>query len=144
MVDGVAALGHACGMKSQAQNYALLLLRVGSFLLLALGHGVQKWDTMMTRPEVFPDPLGIGHVPALICAMGAECVMSLMVAVGLFTRLSCLPIIFTMTMVALVVHHGDPWPKTEPSVLFLLIYAGIALAGPGPFSLDAWRKRRAA
>ena len=129
-------------MRSAHQDIALLLLRVGAFLLLALGHGVQKWDTLMQNPQAFPDPLGIGHVPALICAMGAECVMSLLVAVGLFCRLSCLPIVFTLGMVALVVHQGDPWPRTEPSVLFLLIYAAIALAGPGKFSVDAWRKRR--
>jgi putative oxidoreductase len=118
-------------------DIAALLLRVAAFLLLCLGHGTIKYAALMGTAS-FPDPLGIGTIPSVIMAMGAECVMSFVVAIGLFTRLSAVPILFTMGTVATLVHQGAPWLKREPSVLYLLIYTAILLLGPGRYSVDAW------
>jgi putative oxidoreductase len=120
---------------------ASLFLRVTGGLLLCLQHGVQKYSMLVGDPSGFPDPIGIGHVPSILCSMGAECGAAGLVVVGLLTRLACIPVLFTMGMVALVVHHNDPWSKTEPSVLFFLIFMAILLLGPGRYSLDAWRRR---
>ena len=109
--------------------------------MLCFKHGAQKYTTLVENPSIFPDPLGIGHVPSLLCSMSAECGAALLVAVGLLTRLACLPVLFTMGVVALVVHHNDPWSKTEPSVLFFLLFTAILLLGPGRYSLDALRRR---
>ena len=119
-------------------DIALLVIRVLTGIMLCFGHGIQKYSLLITNPEKFPDPLGIGHVPSILSSMGAECIASMMVAVGLLTRLACLPIICTMTIVALVVHHGDTWQNTEPSVLYGLLFVFIAILGPGRYALDNW------
>jgi putative oxidoreductase len=120
-----------------------LFLRVAGGLLLCLGHGTMKYDALMGRAaQPFPDPLGIGSQLSVVMSMGAECVCSLIVAVGLLTRLSTLPIIFTMCTVAAIVHQGAPWLKREPSVLFLVLYTAIFILGPGRYSIDAWWARR--
>jgi putative oxidoreductase len=135
-----ARQAHKYPMKSQMKrkpyDAAILLLRLGAGLLLCFGHGVQKYHLLFSAAGSFPDPLGIGHVPSVVASMGAECGASMLVAVGLFTRWACLPVLLTMGVVAVVVHAGDPWSKTEPSVIFLLMFAVIALTGPGRFSLD--------
>lgn len=118
-----------------------LLLRVGAALLLCFGHGVQKYTTLQTNPEAFPDPMGIGHSLSLVLAMGAECGASMLVALGLYTRLSCLPILFTMGMVAVVVHKNDPWSQTEPSVIFFVMFLTVLLLGPGRYAIDALRRK---
>lgn len=118
-------------------DIAMLLLRVSAGLLLACGHGLMKYNAIVNHAP-FPDPLGIGPQASAICAMGAECLMSLFVAIGLWTRLSTLPILFTMTVIAILVHADRPWFKHEPSVLYLLIYATILLLGPGRYAVDRW------
>lgn len=118
-------------------DITMLGLRLAGGILLAWGHGLMKYNAIV-EDAPFPDPLGIGtHVSAL-CAMGAECLMSLFVAIGLCTRLATLPILFTMTVIAALAHTGDPWLKREPSVLYLLIYLTIFILGPGHYAVDRW------
>ena len=128
----------ASGAQFVDLDIALLVLRVCAGVMLCFGHGIQKYGLLLTNPEKFPDPLGIGHVPSILSSMSAECIASMLVAAGICTRLACLPVVFTMTVVALVVHHGDTWQNTEPSVLYGLIFALIAILGPGRYALDSW------
>jgi putative oxidoreductase len=122
-------------------DFALLFLRILSGILLAVGHGWMKYEALVKGPEHFPDPLGIGHLPSLICALGAECFCTLMVAIGFYTRFFCIPIIFTMSVIAYLVHRNDTWLQTEPSVLYLLIYSYIAMVGPGRWNVQRYRAK---
>ncbi len=123
-----------------SKDVVLLVMRVASAVLLALGHGLGKVQVLKNDPSVFPDPLGLGPVISIVSSLASECGASLLVAVGLCTRLACVPILFTMAVVALVVHRDHSWLQTEPSVLFFLLFSLIAYWGPGRYSLDgAWQ-----
>ena len=122
-----------------ATGLALLLLCLGSGGMMAFGHGLGKLRSMSA--DQFPDPLGIGHTPSYIGAVTSEFFCGLLIAVGLFTRIACLPIIFTMLVAAAVVHRADPFfmgggAAKEPAVIYLVMFIAVLLAGPGKFSLD--------
>ncbi len=123
-------------------DVGLLILRIGFVLCLIFGHGLPKWTLLQTHPERFPDPLGMGHTPALLAAMAAEIGASALVGLGFCTRLAALPVIFTMTVVAVVVHRTDTWAEREPSILFGLVFLALLIMGPGRLSLDHLLRRR--
>jgi putative oxidoreductase len=122
-----------------ATGLALLLLRLGSGGMMAIGHGLGKLRA--GHADQFPDPLGIGNVPSYIGAITGEFFCGLLIAVGLFTRPACIPIIFTMLVAAGVVHRNDPFfmgggAAKEPAVIYLVMFVAVLLAGPGKYSLD--------
>lgn len=119
------------------QAVGLLLLRLWFGLVLALGHGLPK----LGRLEGFVEGVAKMGLPApalmAYAAVGAELVGGLMLALGLLTRLSAVPVAITMLVAAFLRHASDPWMKKE----FALAYAAAALVlfvtGGGRFSLDA-------
>jgi putative oxidoreductase len=130
------------GTPALAGSSALLILRAGTGLMLALGHGWGKLVTFGTGAVTFPDPLGIGHTASMACTIGAEFFCSLLVVAGLGTRLAALAVAFTMSVVAFVVLAGTPWGKRELALAYLVPFLALAFAGAGRFSLDAWITRR--
>ncbi len=128
-----------------ALSTGLLVLRVGVGLMM-LVHGWQKLTGFSEMADSFPDPIGMGSKLSLIAAIGAEVGCSLLLILGLGTRLAVIPLAFTMLVALFVVHADDPWQKKELAALYLLIYATLLLTGPGKFSIDSfiWRKRLAA
>lgn len=116
-------------------DVGLLLLRVafGCFMLV---HGIQKLLGFSTLSEVFPDPIGLGSQLSLIMAIGAEVGCSLLLILGLGTRLATLPLAFTMIIAVVVVHGADPWKMKELAAIYLAAYAVIFVTGPGRISLD--------
>ncbi|MFM7232895.1 MAG: DoxX family protein, partial [bacterium] len=61
------------------------------------------------------------------------------VLVGLFTRWAALPAVVTMAVAAFVAHAGDPFGDREMALVYLVMFATVALTGPGRFSIDAHR-----
>jgi putative oxidoreductase len=125
-----------------AASLSLLLLRLTAGGFMALGHGWPKVQKFSSDPSSFPDPLGIGGTMSFVGAVGSELVCGLLVAMGLFTRVACLPLIFTMLVAATVVHGKDPFfmgggAAKEPALVYLMMFMCILLAGPGKWSLDA-------
>ncbi len=70
-----------------------------------------------------------------------ELVCGSMILVGLFTRVAALPLIGTMVVATATAQ----WPNVENAagflglveVLYIVFFAWLAIAGPGPISLDA-------
>ncbi|WP_417850493.1 DoxX family protein [Thalassoglobus sp.] len=128
--------------KDTALSTGLLILRVaiGGFMLI---HGYQKLAGFSGLANKFPDPLGIGSQMSLIAAIGAEVGCSLLLILGLGTRLAALPLAFTMIIALFVIHGADPWQRKELAAIFLSVYAAIVFTGPGRFSLDhsLWGKK---
>ena len=114
----------------------LLLLRVaiGCFMLV---HGMQKLMGYSEMADTFPDPIGVGSQLSLSLAIGAEVGCSLLLILGLGTRLAVIPLAFTMAVALFNIHAADPWKVKELAAIFLMVYAVIFIAGPGGFSLDA-------
>ncbi|QEF99149.1 Putative oxidoreductase CatD [Stieleria maiorica] len=113
----------------------LLVLRVGIGCLM-LVHGLAKLNGFGEMSESFPDPIGLGSKLSLVMAIGAEVGCSLLLIIGLATRLATLPLAFTMIVALFVVHGADPWKVKELAAMYLLVYVSLAATGPGIFSLD--------
>lgn len=118
-------------------DLGLLLLRLGAGLGMAGAHGWPKLSRFAELSERFPDPLGVGSTTSLALAVFAEAGCGILLAVGLGTRLATIPLAFTMTIAAFVVHASDPWARKELALAYLVIYVALALTGAGRFSIDA-------
>ncbi|MGN6133546.1 MAG: DoxX family protein [Aureliella sp.] len=121
--------------KNTILSIGLLLLRV-AFACLMLVHGNQKLMAFATLADKFPDPLGMGSQLSLVAAIGAEIGCSLLLILGLATRLAVIPLAFTMMVALLLVHASDPWQVKELAAAYLAVYVSLLFTGPGQFSLD--------
>lgn len=117
-------------------SLGLLVLRLTLGGIMAIGHGWSKLANFSEMSSKFPDLLGIGSTANLALAIGAELVCAALVAVGLFTRVAAVPLMFTMIMAAFVVHGADPFQKKELALLYLAGFTTLAFTGAGRFSVD--------
>lgn len=125
-------------------DVVLLLLRV-SIALLMLSHGIVKLNTLMAGGVIqFPDPIGVGATASLGLAVFAEVFCSVLILIGLATRLAVIPLIVTMLIAVFVIHGGDGLEKTEPGIHYLTVYFFLLFAGAGSFSFDSIISRKMA
>ncbi len=120
-------------------DLGLLFMRIGFGAFLILFHGWEKVSEFQQKTAVFPDPLGLGRVPSLTLSMLTEVGCGSLIILGLFTRLAAVPLLFTMVVIASLVHKTDPWITKELAYLYALAFGTLFIAGPGQFSLDAKR-----
>ena len=92
-------------------NIWLLLLRiaVGAFMLT---HGYPKFLKLITGETIqFADPFGIGTYASFLLVVVAEFLCSILLIVGLGTRLSAIVLIINMAVAAFYGHAADPFGK---------------------------------
>lgn len=129
--------------QTQKTDWALLLMRLVFGLSMVFGHGLRKIDRLFGSEEIkFADPFGIGPLPSLALVVFAEVVCAVLLAIGLFTRLSLIPLIITMLVAAFYAHWADPFSDKEMSILYLTAYTALLLTGPGWYSVDAQLRAR--
>ncbi|HEX8333607.1 MAG TPA: DoxX family protein [Segetibacter sp.] len=116
-------------------NTALLLLRVAVAAFM-LTHGLPKLMNMMSGNSQFGDPLGLGKDVSLGLTVFAEFVCSILLLLGLATRLALIPLIITMLVAAFVAHADDPFGKKEMALLYLVVFITLLITGPGKYSID--------
>lgn len=121
-------------------NLASLLLRLG-FGGMMLPHGWGKLNYLFSEDPSFPDPFGIGEMLSLVLAVFAEFFCSILLIIGLKSRLASIPLAFTMLVAAFIIHADDPWGKQEFPLLFFIGFVGIFLLGSGKYSLD-WKIKK--
>jgi len=127
--------------KNAATHWSLLILRLGIGALM-LTHGLPKLQRLLGGGEItFADPLGIGAVPSLVAAILAEVVGSILIILGLGTRLASISLIFTMVVAVFMVHANDPFARKELGLIYLLVYVVLLIMGSGKFSLDRFISR---
>lgn len=134
-------------MKTMANSLTavgLLILRVGFGCLMLFGHGWAKLSGFSDKVEMFPDPIGVGSQLGLILAIFAELGCSILLILGLATRLAAIPLAITMGVALFLVHSADPWQTKELAAVYLTAYVSLVLTGPGPLSLDhlIWKRRK--
>jgi putative oxidoreductase len=131
-------------MGETGRSTGLLILRLTAGILMAT-HGAAKMKMVFAGEFTFADPIGLGPHVSLIGAAVSEFVFALAVAAGAFTRISTMPVIFTM-LVALAVSHGFRVADDgEKAAVYLGMFVCIFFTGGGAFSVDALlAKRRAA
>lgn len=122
----------------------LLFMRVAAALLLLLIHGLPKlldWNGELQRIE---DPFGLGAPLTLGLAVFAEVFCPVLLILGVAARLACLPVLAVL-LVALVVVHPD-WTLEQGQFAWLLVvlYGGLALTGPGAFSIAGLQQKNIA
>jgi putative oxidoreductase len=128
-------------LKNTATHLSLLLLRLGIGSLM-LTHGWPKLQRLLGGGKIsFADPLGIGTVPSLITATLAEVVGSILIILGLGTRLASISLIFTMVVAVFMVHANDPFARKELGLIYLLVYIVLLIMGSGKYSVDRLIRR---
>lgn len=75
-------------------------------------------------------------------AVFAEFVCSILVILGLVTRLAVIPIMITMATAVVFAHANDPFGVKEKPLLFLVVFTFLLLVGPGRYSVDRSLERR--
>ena len=117
-------------------SFAVFLLRVGLAGLLA-PHGYDKLQSFLAGDHDFPDPLHVTPAVSQGLTIFAEFVCSLLLILGLFTRLASIVLIVCMLVIAFVIHGKDPLGDKEHALLYCIGFFVIFLTGPGKYSLDA-------
>lgn len=128
---------------SRLHDVGLLIARAGFGGFMLYGHGWGKMSKLLSGAEIqFADPIGLGPTISFVLAAMAESVCAALVALGLFTRLNLLALMFTMFVAAIVVHGGSPFGKKEMGLLYLTGYTTIFLLGPGKYTLQSLLEKR--
>jgi putative oxidoreductase len=93
-------------------------------------------------PIQFPDPIGVGATASLALAVFSEVLCSILLILGLGTRLAAIPLLITMLVAAFIVHGSDGFGKQELPLMYTAIYLVIAIAGAGKYSIDNWLHKK--
>lgn len=117
-------------------NLAAFVLRVGFGILMIPSHGYAKLMHFQEYKTDFVNFMGLGMEASLSLAIFAEFFCSILLILGLATRLAIIPLIFTV-LVILSVHNWELLGEHELATAFLVGYLAILILGPGEFSLDA-------
>jgi len=122
----------------------IILLVVRVFMGFAmLSHGYPKLQMLLEGGKIdFFDFLGLGPQITLILTVFAEFVCSILLILGLFTRVALGFLVFTMIVAVFVVHSADPFEKQEIGLLYLSVYLLLIVFGAGKFSVDYMIEKR--
>lgn len=128
--------------KSAAADIGLLFARVGITALM-LTHGIPKLLMLLSGSTVqFPSVFGMSPEVSLALAVFAEVGCSLLLLLGLATRLVTIPLIITMLVAALLIHAPAPFSEKELAINYLLVYIFLFLSGGGKYSIDGLLRRK--
>jgi putative oxidoreductase len=112
------------------------ILRIMAALLF-MEHGLMKLFHFPGPQPGVPDPLPT----ILVAAAWIEVVGGALLAVGLFTRIVAFLCSGEMAIGYFMAHASQGfWPglnQGDAAILFCFVFLYMALAGPGPWSLDA-------
>lgn len=116
-------------------SLGLLVLRLGAGILLA-SHGYDKFIHYNEMKVKFMSFMGLSPSITLGLVIFAELICAILVAVGFFTRLACIPLIILTVVIIFQVGNADFFGKQELPTLYLAAYVALLFAGPGKFSID--------
>lgn len=122
-------------------NLALFVLRV-AIAFLMLHHGTPKLMKLIGGDLKFSDPIGLGSETSFILTVFAEFFCSILLLIGLGTRLASIPLIITMVVIIFIVHGNESMFAHYNVLLYLLGYILLLITGSGKYSLDYYLQRR--
>lgn len=119
-------------------NISLFLLRVVPGLLILVDYGFGKLKNFSTKKDSFMNFMGIGSTTSLALVIFAEFFCAFLLIIGLFTRLTVIPLVITLAVVVFKVEHGNIFGRgtSEIPALYLCAFTSVLLLGPGKFSVD--------
>jgi putative oxidoreductase len=104
-------------------------------------HGLPKllnWSTELQRIE---DPFGLGASLTLGLAVFAEVLCPVLLILGVYARLACLPVLAVLAVAVVIVHPEWTLEQGQFAWLLIILFAGLALTGPGPLVIGRLRHR---
>ena len=115
---------------------AILFMRIfiGAMMLT---HGIGKLQNYNAIVNSFPDPLGISSAASFTLITLAEVGCSVLIIMGLFTRLATLPLIFGMYVATFLAFPDKSFAEGELSFVYMGIYIMLLISGGGKYALDA-------
>jgi putative oxidoreductase len=126
----------------RAEPYFLSVLRIVTAFLF-MQFGTAKWFAF--PGSTMPDGSTVALASQLGVAAVLETIGGLLLLLGLFTRPVAFLLSGQMAFAYFMAHAPQGfWPvlnQGTPAVLFSFVWLYISAAGPGPWSLDAWRGR---
>lgn len=127
----------SAGSGSSASDFGLLALRVWLGISLFLKHGVEKIVHFSRMSAHFPDPVHLGGHTSLIIAMISDSICSLLVALGLGTRIAAFIIFMNLGVAFCLVHHyAFHTDHGELIIAYMGGFLALIFTGAGRFSLD--------
>lgn len=119
-----------------AFNTAMLFLRIsiGTFMLV---HGYGKLVHFSEWAPGFKTTfLGLSPTISFTLLVFAEFFCSLLLILGLFTRLAAIPLLIAMIMAVVKGHNKDIFGEGEHAAMYAVVYIVLILIGPGRISVD--------
>lgn len=118
-------------------NRSLLLLRLWVGFGLFYKHGLEKILHFSMMQEHFPNLFHLGSTTALVFSLLSDSICSLLVILGLVTRLAALLIVINLVVVFGYFHHFTvTQDHSELVFLYLGVFLTLLVSGPGKYSLD--------
>ena len=132
------------GTSEEYLNILVLVLRI-TVAAFMITHGAPKLSKLLEGGEIqFGDPLGLGPTLSLALVVFAEFFCSLLIGIGLGTRLAAIPLMITMLVAAFISHGPDPFRQKEMALLYFLIYLALLVIGSRKYSFDYLMTRNSA
>jgi putative oxidoreductase len=118
-------------LENVLHSAGLFALRVGTGMMILLGHGIPKLLSISSKWTVFPNPLGLGSQASLLLAIFAEVVCSIALIVGWKVRWAAIPLLITVGVAALIVNAGQSWADQELPLMYAIPFFSLILLGGG-------------
>ncbi|MSU47249.1 MAG: DoxX family protein [Lacunisphaera sp.] len=119
-------------------DLGLLVLRLWLGVSMLWLHGWGKLLALLSGKLSFLDPLGIGETPSFLLTILAEVGCSVLLVLGLYTRLAAAVLAFTMGVAFFIVNSmklaGNP--NGELAWFYFGGYLVLLFAGAGKYSID--------
>ena len=131
-------------IRSLSWNYAdlaSLVLRI-SFGMLMIPHGYFKLTNFDEIATEFMKVPGMSSTASLWLVIAVEICCSVLLIIGLATRLAIIPLLITAIVIVFVAHHGDIFGEAVAGFYYLMAYTAILLLGSGKYSADYLIGRR--
>ncbi len=120
--------------RGKGVSLVILLLRL-FFGALFLMHGLDKLTHFNELSDGYPSVLGMGSYMTLMITIFCEFACSMFLIAGCITRIILIPMIVAMAVAFFDIHDGM-MPEGELSLIYMIVFLGIFLTGPGRYSVD--------
>ena len=126
--------------RGKGVSIVLLLIRLFFGALFFL-HGLDKLTNFNELSQNYPSVFGFGSYMTLMITVFCEFACSMFFIVGCVTRIVLLPMIVAMAVAFFDIHDGM-MPDGELALIYMIVFIGIFLTGPGRYSVDYLIDRR--
>ena len=121
-------------LRGKAVSFLLLLIRL-FFGVLFFMHGLDKMMDFNELSLTYPSVFGFGSYMTLMLSIFCEFACSMFLMTGLMTRIVLVPMVLSMAVAFFDIHDGM-MPEGELSLIYLVVFLGLFIAGPGRYSVD--------